>query len=26
VQKPHPVARGWCNLVRPGGTRLKVPE
>ena len=22
---PHPVIRGWCNLLRPGRKRLKVP-
>ena len=25
AQNPHPVIRGWCNLLRPGRTRLKVP-
>ena len=26
AQNPHPVIRGWCNLLRPGRRRLKVPD
>jgi hypothetical protein len=26
AQDPHPVIRGLTSLVRPGRTRLKVPE
>lgn len=25
-RNPHPVIRGWCNLLRPGRKRLEVPE
>ena len=25
AQNAHPVIRGWCNLLQPGRTRLKVP-
>jgi hypothetical protein len=25
AQNRHPVIRGWCNLLRPGRTRLQVP-
>jgi len=26
AQNHHPVIRGWCNLLRPGRSRLKVPD
>lgn len=26
AQNRHPVIRGWCNLLRPGRRRLKVPD
>jgi 1-acyl-sn-glycerol-3-phosphate acyltransferase len=25
AQNRHPVIRGWCNLLRPGRTRLQIP-
>ena len=26
AEEPHPVLRGWSNLLRPGGRRLEVPK